>query len=189
MRTIGILGLIAVAAAGCAASRIHATRSGAASTFNLTAMGELAQTRVERDVHDALARLPYYGVFDNLGYSVNGSEVTLYGQVMTPALKADAENMVRPINGVRQVRNDIQILPYSRSDNELRLELFGAIYGRHGMGSHALQPVPPIHIIVENGQVTLEGVVASHAEKQRAAALAQKVPGAQSVKNQLKVSG
>jgi len=73
--------------------------------------------------------LPWYGIFDNITYKLDGSNVTLYGQVVRPSLKSDAENAVKHIEGVEQVDNQIEVLPLSRMDDRLRIQLFHAIYG------------------------------------------------------------
>jgi hyperosmotically inducible protein len=131
--------------------------------------------------------LPYYGVFDNLSYRVDGSTVTLMGQVTRPTLKSDAENVVKGIEGVEKVNNQIQVLPVSPMDDKIRIAEYRAIYGHPGLDRYALQAVPPIHIIVDNGKVTLEGVVASQADKDQAGIRANTVSGVFSVTNSLRV--
>src|SRR6266850_1700428 len=123
-------------------------------------MGGKGADRIAREVRHELVMLPYYGVFDNLAYQVNGSTVTLLGQVTKPTLKSDAGNVVKAIEGVERVDNQIQVLPLSSMDDGIRMAEFRAIYGQTGLDRYALQAVPPIHIIVANGKVTLEGVVA-----------------------------
>ena len=121
--------------------------------------------------------LPYYGVFDNLAYRVDGDTVTLMGQVTRPTLKSDAENVVKRIEGVERVVNHIEVLPLSPNDDRIRIAVYRAIYGQTGLDRYALQAVPPIHIIVNNGNVTLEGVVASETDKNLANIRANGVPG------------
>ena len=131
--------------------------------------------------------LPYYNVFDNLAFRVDGSTVILMGQVTRPTLKSDAERVVKSIEGVDKVVNKIEVLPLSPNDERIRLAIYRAIYGHAGLQRYGLQAVPPIHIIVNNGNVTLEGVVATEADKNIANIQANGVPGVFSVKNNLKV--
>src|ERR1035438_5846758 len=114
--------------------------------------GPPASDRVSREVRHELVMLPYYGVFDNLAYRVDGSSVTLLGQVTRPALKNDAGNVVKGIEGVERVDNKIEVLPPSPIDDGIRRAEYGAIYGHPGLDRYAMQAVPPIHIIVANGK-------------------------------------
>src|SRR6266700_1254634 len=143
--------------------------------------------RIVKEVRHELVMLPYYNVFDNLAYRVDGSTVTLLGQVTRPTLKSDAERVVKGIEGVDRVVNNIEVLPLSPNDDRLRLAVYRAIYGQTALQRYSLQAVPPIHIIVNNGNVTLEGVVATEADKNIANVQANGVPGVFSVKNNLKV--
>src|SRR5437762_7228235 len=127
--------------------------------------GTAGQDRITREVRHELVMLPYYGVFDNLAYRVDGNTVTLLGQVTRPTLKSDAGNVVKGVEGVERVENQIQVLPLSSMDDGIRMAEYRAIYGQAGLDRYGLQAVPPIHIIVENGKVTLEGVVATQADK------------------------
>lgn len=145
--------------------------------------------RLAREVRHELVMLPYYGVFDNLTFRVNGSTVTLGGQVTRPTLKSDAENVVKDIEGVEKVENQIKVLPLSTMDDRIRIATYRSIYGQPGLDRYALQAVPPIHIIVENGRVTLEGVVANQADHDMANIRANSVPGVFSVTNNLRVEG
>jgi hyperosmotically inducible protein len=131
--------------------------------------------------------LPYYGVFDNLAYRVDGSSVTLLGQVTRPALKNDAGNVVKGIEGVERVDNKIEVLPPSPIDDGIRRAEYGAIYGHPGLDRYAMQAVPPIHIIVANGKVTLEGVVATQSDKDLAGIRANGVSGVFSLANNLRL--
>jgi len=131
--------------------------------------------------------LPYYGVFDNLAYKVEGDTVTLMGHVTRPTLKSDAENVVKRIEGVEHVKNEIEVLPPSPNDERIRRAVFRAVYGNPTLERYALQAVPPIHIIVKNGNVTLVGVVASEADKNMAGLKANGVPGVFAVTNNLQV--
>jgi hyperosmotically inducible protein len=143
--------------------------------------------RITREVRHELVMLPYYGVFDNLAYRVDGGTVTLLGQVTRPTLKSDAGNAVKRIEGVDKVDNQIQVLPLSPTDDHIRLAVYRAIYGHPGLDRYALQAVPPIHIVVENGKVTLEGVVSTQGDKDLANMRANGVSGVFSVVNNLRV--
>lgn len=149
--------------------------------------GAKAQDRITREVRHELVMLPYYGVFDNLTYRVDGTTVTLMGQVTKPTLKNDAGNVVKGIEGVEHVDNKIQVLPLSSMDDGIRLAEYRAIYGTPGLDRYAMQAVPPIHIIVENGKVTLEGVVSTQADKDTAGVRANTVNGVFSVVNNLRL--
>jgi hyperosmotically inducible protein len=132
--------------------------------------------------------LPFYGVYDNLSYSVApDGTVTLMGQVSRPTLKSDAENVVKRIEGVEKVVNNIEVLPTSPADDRIRLAVYRAIYGNEVLSQYQVRAVPPIHIIVKNGQVTLEGVVARAMDKQIAGVQANSVSGVFSVTNNLRV--
>jgi hyperosmotically inducible protein len=145
--------------------------------------------RFVKEIRHELVMLPYYGVFDNLAYKVDGYKVTLLGQVTRPTLKSDAERVVKDIEGVESVTNNIEVLPLSPNDDRLRLALFRAIYGQSALNRYALNAVPPIHIIVKNGNVTLVGVVANEGDKNIANIQANSVPGVFSVTNNLVVEG
>jgi len=131
--------------------------------------------------------LPYYNVFDNLAFKVDGATVTLLGQVTRPTLKSDAERVVKRLEGVDKVVNNIQVLPLSPDDDRIRTAVYRAVYGQPALQRYGMQAVPPIHIIVNSGNVTLEGVVATEADKNIANVQAKGVPGVFSVKNNLRV--
>lgn len=145
--------------------------------------------RIAREVRHELVMLPYYGVFDNLAYRVDGGTVTLFGQVTRPTLKSDAENVVKRIEGVDRVVNEIQVLSVGGNDDRIRMAVYRAVYGEPTLNRYALNAVPPIHIIVENGNVSLDGVVASESDRNVAGIRANSVPGIFSVKNNLQVEG
>jgi hyperosmotically inducible protein len=146
-----------------------------------------AQARIQREVRHELLMLPYFGVFDNIVYKVEGDTVTLMGSVTRPVLKSDAENVVKRIEGVGKVVNQIDVLPPSSMDDELRLKLFRAIYGDPALQKYELGVQKPIRIIVKSGHVSLEGVVDNQADKDRAGLRANGVPGIFSVTNNLQV--
>ncbi len=145
------------------------------------------RTSLVREVRHELVMLPYYGVFDNLAYKVDGYTVTLMGQVTRPTLKSDAENVVKRIEGVEKVINNIEVLPLSPMDDRIRAATYRAIFGAPQLNRYAMQAVPPIHIIVKNGNVTLVGVVANEGDKNVAGIRAKGVPGVFAVNNELGV--
>src|SRR5579864_339385 len=146
-----------------------------------------AEERITREVRHELLMLPYFGVFDNIAYKVDGYNVTLLGQVVRPSLKSDAENAVKHIEGVEKVDNQIEVLPPSPMDDRIRLALYHAIYGDPALEKYALGVQKPIRIIVKNGHVTLEGVVDNETDKNIAGLRAKGVPGTFSVTNNLQV--
>jgi hyperosmotically inducible periplasmic protein len=145
--------------------------------------------KLAKEVRHQLVMLPWYSVFDNLAYQVDGDKVTLFGQVTRPTLKSDAEAAVKSIEGVASVVNNIEVLPLSPMDDQLRRAVFRAIYGDSGLPRYSVQAVPSIHIIVKNGNVTLEGVVDNESDKNLANLRANQVPNVFSVKNNLVVAG
>ncbi len=147
-----------------------------------------SQERIVKEVRHELLMLPYFGVFDYIAYKVTGPTVTLLGQVVRPTLKSDAENVVKRIEGVEKVDNQIEVLPASPMDDRLRLQLFRAIYQYPALQKYELGVQKPIRIIVKNGRVTLEGVVDNEADKNLAGMRANGVPGIFSVTNNLQVS-
>lgn len=148
-----------------------------------------SQQQLKREVRHQLVMLPYYSVFDNLAYRVEGDKVILEGQVVRPTLKSDAEAAVKSIEGVSSVVNNIEVLPLSPMDDQLRRALYRAIYGEPSLSRYGFAAVASIHIIVKNGNVTLEGVVDNDADKNLARLRANQVPNVFSVKNNLQVSG
>ena len=151
--------------------------------------GRTVQDRIAKEVRHELVMLPYYGVFDDLEYSVNGNTVALMGRVTRPTLKSDAGNAVAQIEGVERVDNQIQVLPLSPMDDRIRIAAYRAIYSQPGLDRYALQAVPPIHIIVDSGHVTLVGVVASQWDKDLAGVRANTVGGVFSGDNKLRTEG
>ena len=145
------------------------------------------QARLEREVRHELVMLPFYDVFDNLEYKVEGSTVTLVGQVRRPTLKSGAEKAVKDIEGVERVDNQIEVLPVSSHDDQIRVAVYRAIYGTPGLDRYAMRAVPTIHIIVKNGHVFLEGVTANEGDKNMAYLKANGVAGVFSVTNNLRV--
>jgi len=146
------------------------------------------EDRIARQVRHELLMLPYYGVFDDLAFRVEGDTVILLGKVTRPTLKSDAERAVKHIEGVNRVVNDIEVLPPSPMDDRIRMAEYRATYGDPALSTrYGFRSVPPIHIIVDNGHVTLEGAVASEADKNLVGIRANGVPGVFSVTNDLQV--
>ncbi len=146
------------------------------------------QDRISREVRHELVMLPQLTIFDNLQYRVDGSTVTLMGQVRNAVLKDEAQDAVKKIEGVDHVNNQIEILPTSGNDDRLRLQVARALFGNDSpLFRYSMGALPPIHIIVKNGHVTLEGVVDSQADKDMAGMRANGVPGVFSVENHLVV--
>jgi hyperosmotically inducible protein len=143
--------------------------------------------RLVKEVRHELVMLPYYGVFDNLSYRIDGGKVTLFGQVARPTLKTDAEKAVKSIEGVQAVDNQIEVLPLSGNDDRIRAAVYRAVYSQGPLQRYQLSTVAPIHIIVKNGNVTLEGVVANTGDKNIAGIAANGVAGVFKVVNNLMV--
>ncbi len=147
-----------------------------------------SEDRLIREVRHELVMLPYYNVFDNLSFRVDGSTVTLMGQVTRPTLKSDAGNVVKRIEGVTQVNNEIEVLPLSPNDDQIRRAVYRAIYGNSALSTrYGFQAIPSIHIIVKNGNVSLDGVVSNEGDKNIADIQAKSVPGVFSVTDNLMV--
>ena len=146
---------------------------------------EKSEIRLQKEVRHELVTLPFYDVFDNFEYKVDGSTVTLMGQVTLPNLKSDAEKAVKGIEGVERVVNRIEVLPLSPMDDQIRRAVYRAVYGDPGMERYSIQAVPSIHIIVRNGHVFLEGAAATEMDKNLAYLRANGVPGVFSVTNNL----
>ncbi len=158
----------------------------AASAAVVVAAEQGAQ-QVGKRVRHELVTLPFYGVFDNLAYQVNGDTVTLYGQVVRPTTKSDAGRRVARIAGVGRVVNNIEVLPLSSFDDDIRLRTYRAVFNSGSLYRYAQGAIPSLHIIVNRGQVSLEGVVANETDKRLAYIAASGVPGTFSIKNNLQV--
>src|ERR1700726_2273341 len=142
---------------------------------------------IVREVRHQLLLLPYYSVFDNLAFKVDGDHVTLEGQVTNPTLKHDAEAAVKSIESISGVTNNLEVLPPSPMDDQLRHALYRAIYGDPTLSKYSWSSVASIHIIVKNGNVTLVGVVDNEADKNLVNLRVNAVPNVFSVKNELVV--
>ena len=149
--------------------------------------GAKSRGTIEDQVRHELAMLPYYNVFDDLSFRVDNGAVTLFGEVTQPVVKDDAVRAVKHVEGVTAVNDQIEVLPLSPFDNQIRRSAYRAIYGFPALQRYAMGVVPSIHIIVKNGHVTLEGVVATEQDKQMAFKRANSVPNVFSVENHLQV--
>jgi hyperosmotically inducible protein len=150
--------------------------------------GAVDESRIASQVRHQLLMLPYYGVFDDLAFRVDGTTVTLLGAVTRPTLKDDAERAIKRIEGVTKVINQIEVLPLSPMDDQIRLAEYRAIYGDPALSTrYGYRALPSIHIIVKNGHVNLEGVVANKMDKDIVGIRANSVPGVFSVTNDLQV--
>lgn len=145
--------------------------------------------QLERRVRHELVTLPYYGVFDNLAYSVDGGTVTLYGDVVRPSTRSDAAGRVKRLPGVTRVVNNIKVLPLSNFDDNIRRATYRSIARMGGLYRYLQGVNPSLHIVVDNGHVTLEGVVSGSGDKNLAYMAANRVPGVFSVTNNLRVEG
>jgi hyperosmotically inducible protein len=145
------------------------------------------EQRLTGEVRHELNMIPQFTVFDNLAYRVDGSTVTLFGQVRDAIVKDSAEARVKHLEGVERVDNKIEILPASFNDDRIRRQVAVAVFNDPRLFNYGIQSVPPIHIIVKNGHVNLEGVVRTQAEKDDAFIRANGVPGVFSVANNLQV--
>jgi hyperosmotically inducible protein len=154
----------------------------------LLASGKQSQlTPLENKVRHEIVMLPYIGVFDNISFRVDNGTVTLFGQVRRPVLKSDAENVVKHIEGVTRVNNQIEVLPLSGFDDQIRVREYRTIFSSGGLYRYAAGTNPSIRIIVKNGNVTLEGVVANEGDRNLAGIRANGVFGVFNVNNQLRV--
>jgi hypothetical protein len=168
---------------------------------------EQAVIRLARNIQREILSLPEYGVFDHLRFSIKGDTVILRGQASRPLLKSGAENVVKRLEGVAKVDNQIDVLPLSPNDDQIRLRTYIAIYGHPtlsrfnpnrgtplfmsrmsamaGITNDPPQGNHPVHIIVKNGNVTLEGVLPTAADRTIAELQANGVFGAFSVINNI----
>ena len=148
-----------------------------------------AQARITKEVRHQILMLPDFGTFDNIAFKLNGYDVILLGQVTTPLLKDEAGRVVKKIEGVERVENRIEVLPASFNDDRLRRDVFNAIYRYGPLQHYGVGSNRPIRIIVNHGNVTLEGVVDRQSDKNLAGIRANGVAGVFSVTNHLLVPG
>src|SRR5579862_9573844 len=139
--------------------------------------GDASDNHIAKEVRHQLVMLPYYGIFDDIAFRVEGTKVTLLGQVTRPTLKSDAGNVTKRVEGVTDVVNQIEVLPLSPMDNQVRMAEYRAIYGDPSISMrYGYRALPSIHIMVKNGNVTLEGVVANQGDKDLINIRANSVP-------------
>ena len=188
MKTTALVLLLGLALMG--GQTVAAPAAAARNTPQGDNLSQRGQERIAREVRHEILLLPYYGVFDSLSYKVNpDGSVLLVGEVVNPTLKSDAGNVVKRIEGVTHVDNQIQVLPLSPMDDRIRHAAFRAIYGSPQLTKYSWAAVQSIHIIVNNGHITLEGTVDNAGDKNVAELRAKSVPGAFSVTNNLVVGG
>lgn len=143
--------------------------------------------RTDERIRKELVTLPYFGVFDNLAFKREGRTVTLYGQVVRPSTRHDAEWRVRRVAGVERVINQIEVLPLSPFDDRIRARAYRTLFNTGGLYRYALGANPSVHIVVNRGRLTLEGVVANEGDRRLADITARGIPGVFAVTNNLRV--
>jgi hyperosmotically inducible protein len=169
--------------------------AGAMALFSFAALGASVPTpnTPEQQLQDKIRRelvtLPFYGVFDQMKFSLEGRKVVLSGQVTRPVLRSSAANVVKALPGVEEVVNNIEVLPLSPNDDRLRIALYRTIFGQAGLGRYTLGAIPQVHILVKNGNVTLAGRVINEMDKNLAGLFANQVAGVFAVTNELIVDG
>jgi hyperosmotically inducible protein len=181
LHAVNTLFFVALLALGALIVGAPAARAGNKTSFDVS--------RLSDQVRHELVTLPWYGVFDNLEYQVNGNEVILSGQVVSEhsQTKYDAEQAVKRIEGVGKVVNNIQVLPPLPFDNQIRRAEYRAIFSQSTLGRYSLGAIPQIHIIVNGGHVTLEGIVMNEMDRNIAGITANSVPNVFSVTNNLRI--
>jgi osmotically-inducible protein OsmY len=175
--TVTVATVLALSAPAVAAPR-PATTTNAAGQIS----GNL---QLFRGVQDKILRYPYFTIFDSVNAQVNNGVVTLTGKVTMPYKQKDIAKRVAGVDGVQSVNNQLEVLPVSQFDDELRLRIARAIYSNPAFRIYGSMVNPPIHVIVDKGHVTLEGVVLNDADKTIARAIARS-SSAFSVQNDLK---
>ena len=145
------------------------------------------ESQLSHEIRHQLIVLPYYSVFDYITFVLDGDKVTLTGYVLRPTLRADAEAAVKSLEGVSSVKNLVEVLPKSPTDDDSRRAVYRAVFEDSTLQRYAVSEVPVIHIILRSGEVTLEGAVATEAEKNLASTRASAVPGISSVKNNISI--
>jgi hyperosmotically inducible protein len=151
------------------------------------AAGNPAEAVTAEKVRKQIVKLPFYSIFDNITFQLNDGVVTLDGEVYRPSLRKSAERVAMSVEGVQSVVNNIEVLPTSFHDDRIRLAVARSIFTNSVLDRYAMQANPPIHVIVRNGDVTLEGVVNREMERNVAGILANGVSGVFSVTNNLRL--
>ena len=158
-----------------------------AARQSMSSVNQRLDQRLSGEIRHELNMIPEFTVFDNLAYRVDGGTVTLLGQVRDAIVKDSAEARVKRLEGVERVNNQIEILPASFNDDRIRRQVARAVFDDPRLFNYGIQSVPPIHIIVKNGHVNLEGMVRTQTDKNDAFIRANGVPGVFSVENNLQV--
>jgi hyperosmotically inducible protein len=181
LHAVNTLFVVTLLALGALIVGAPTARAGNKTSFDVS--------RLSDQVRHELVTLPWYGVFDNLEYQVNGNEVVLSGQVVSEhaQTKYDAEKAVKRIEGVTKVVNNIQVFPPSPFDNQIRRAEYRAIFSQSTLGRYSMGAIPQIHIIVNGGHVTLEGIVMNEMDRNIAEITANSVPNVFSVTNNLRI--
>jgi len=158
---------------------------GDAHAQSFSGSGKGSARGIERQVYKQIIKLPYYGVFDNIAFRVSGNTVTLYGKVLQPTTRKSAERVVERIDGVENVVNNIEVLPLSNFDDSIRLRTLQTLQNGGSLGRYFASLNPSVKIIVDRGNVTLEGYVAHRGDYNLANILTKGVTGVFSVTNNL----
>ncbi len=189
MQAVGVAILSALCCSSAFAQSSQADQPAGAAPNQMQSqeLSQQAEGALAQKVIHAIVMLPYYGVYDNIGFKLNGRTVTLTGQVLRSSLKPDAESAVKKVEGVDKVINEIEVLPPGRIDMRIREQVRQAIYGYGPFLKYANQPNPPRRIIVKNARVTLDGVVDNETDKGQCTMRVNQVPDVLSVTNNLRV--
>jgi osmotically-inducible protein OsmY len=162
--------------------------------FGVTALLALPQDQagqpadqMENDIVNTIRLAPHYGVFDSFSFKMDGNNVTLLGQAMLPITKEEVFRRVAKVAGIGTVYNKIEVLPLSKRDDRIRLEVYRNLFGTADLYRYALSPDPSIHIIVKDGNVKLEGVVSNEGDSKFALMAVRRVNGILSVTDNLKI--
>ena len=165
----GILGKAAMAAALLLTAGIAGASNGP------DAAAQSSDEALAKQVRHQIVTYPHYTIWDDISFRVNRGNVLLVGDVNQPYKKSDLQKIVAHVPGVVSVNNQLKVLPLSNMDDRLRLQVARAIYGDPSLSRYGMQALPPIHIIVDNGHVTLTGVVSTSMDKQVAGVRASTV--------------
>lgn len=188
IRAVAVLLSMMVPILAVAQSNQAPTANQPAGEMQSQALTQQEQAKLIKGVRHALIMLPYYGVYDNLAFRLQGRTVILEGQVLTSSLKPDAASAVKKVEGVDKVVNNIKVLNAGALDDRIRHEVYRAIYDYGPLFKYANMPNPPIRIIVQNARVTLEGVVDNETDKGLCTMRVNQVPSVLSVTNNLAVA-
>jgi hyperosmotically inducible periplasmic protein len=186
-RRLHSIGAIIVVSLCIAASPLLSAQQTTPPSQRAPAEAKPTETALSHEVRHQLLALPYYSVFDHITFALEGNKVTLTGQVLRPTLKHHAEGAVKSIEGIGSVVNQIEVLPESPADDELRRAIYRAIFEDAVLQKYAVQPLPSIHIIVKDGNAALEGAVDSQADKTLAGSKAKGVANVRDMKDNLVV--